>query len=109
MEASELVEAQIESIRTSPLTLHRIVVLGEQGGERLLPIWIGPFEAETPLRRARTSLIVKNCGGAAFDDAIALSIASWLEIPILPFDLARAALPKPPIIASASSAAAILP
>jgi uncharacterized protein len=46
MEASELVEVQIESIRTSPLTLHRIVVLGEQGGERLLPIWIGPFEAD---------------------------------------------------------------
>jgi bifunctional DNase/RNase len=46
MEASELVEVTIESIRTSPLTLHRIVVLGEQGGERLLPIWIGPFEAD---------------------------------------------------------------
>ena len=46
MEASELVEVTIESIRTSQLTLHRIVVLGEQGGERLLPIWIGPFEAD---------------------------------------------------------------
>jgi RNA polymerase sigma factor (sigma-70 family) len=46
MEASELVEVQIESIRTSQLTLHRVVVLGEQGGERLLPIWIGPFEAD---------------------------------------------------------------
>jgi bifunctional DNase/RNase len=46
MEASELVEAKIESIRTSQLTLHRVVVLGEQGGERRLPIWIGPFEAD---------------------------------------------------------------
>src|SRR5215213_6523796 len=46
MEASELVEVTIESIRTSQLTLHRVVVLGEQGGERLLPIWIGPFEAD---------------------------------------------------------------
>jgi RNA polymerase sigma factor (sigma-70 family) len=46
METSELVEVKIESLRTSPLTLHHIVVLGEQGGERLLPIWIGPFEAD---------------------------------------------------------------
>jgi len=46
MEASELVEVTIESIRTSQLTLHRVVVLSEQGGERLLPIWIGPFEAD---------------------------------------------------------------
>jgi RNA polymerase sigma factor (sigma-70 family) len=45
MQASDLVEAKVESIRTSPLTLHRVVVLGEQGGERLLPIWIGPLEA----------------------------------------------------------------
>ena len=46
MEASELVEVTIESLRTSQLTLHRLVVLGEQGGDRLLPIWIGPFEAD---------------------------------------------------------------
>jgi uncharacterized protein len=46
VEASELVEATIDSIRTSQLTLHRVVVLAEQGGERLLPIWIGPFEAD---------------------------------------------------------------
>jgi RNA polymerase sigma factor (sigma-70 family) len=46
MEASDLVEVKIDSIRTSPLTLHRVVVLSEQGGERLLPIWIGPFEAD---------------------------------------------------------------
>lgn len=45
MEASDLVQVKVESIRTSPLTLHRVVVLGEQGGERLLPIWIGPPEA----------------------------------------------------------------
>jgi RNA polymerase sigma factor (sigma-70 family) len=46
MEASELVEVTIESIRTSQLALTRVVVLGEQGGERLLPIWIGSFEAD---------------------------------------------------------------
>ena len=46
MEASELVEVTIESLRTSQLTLHRMVVLGEHDGERRLPIWIGPFEAD---------------------------------------------------------------
>jgi RNA polymerase sigma factor (sigma-70 family) len=46
MEAPELVEVTIESIRTSPLTRHRVVVLKEQSGDRLLPIWIGPFEAD---------------------------------------------------------------
>jgi uncharacterized protein len=46
MESSELVEVRIDSIRTSLLTQHRVVVLREQGGERQLPIWIGPFEAD---------------------------------------------------------------
>jgi bifunctional DNase/RNase len=46
MEASDLVEVRIDSIRSSLLTLHRVVVLSEQGGDRQLPIWIGPSEAE---------------------------------------------------------------
>jgi RNA polymerase sigma factor (sigma-70 family) len=46
MEASELVEVTIASIRTSQLTLHRVVVLKERSGERFLPIWIGTFEAD---------------------------------------------------------------
>ncbi|HEX9373558.1 MAG TPA: bifunctional nuclease domain-containing protein, partial [Roseiflexaceae bacterium] len=46
MEASELVEVKIESIRSSVLTQSRVVVLSEQGGERLLPIWIGVFEGD---------------------------------------------------------------
>src|SRR5206468_7877979 len=35
-----------ESIRASLMSTNRIVVLREEGGERFLPIWIGPFEAE---------------------------------------------------------------
>jgi len=46
MEAYDLVEVTIDSLRTSQLTLHRMVVLGEHSGERLLPIWISPFEAD---------------------------------------------------------------
>ncbi|MCB0140282.1 MAG: bifunctional nuclease family protein [Caldilineaceae bacterium] len=41
-----MIEVTIDSIRVSLMSHHRIVVLKEQDGERLLPIWIGPFEAD---------------------------------------------------------------
>jgi hypothetical protein len=41
-----MIEVTIDSIRVSLMSHHRIVVLKEQEGERLLPIWIGPFEAD---------------------------------------------------------------
>jgi len=41
-----MIEVTIESIRASLMSTNRIVVLREEGGERFLPIWIGPFEAE---------------------------------------------------------------
>lgn len=41
-----MIEVVIDSIRVSLMSQHRIVVLREEGGERLLPIWIGPFEAD---------------------------------------------------------------
>jgi uncharacterized protein len=41
-----MIEVTIESIRASLMSANRIVVLREEGGERFLPIWIGPFEAE---------------------------------------------------------------
>lgn len=41
-----MIEAVVESIRVSLVTHHRVVFLKEVGGERHLPIWIGPFEAE---------------------------------------------------------------
>lgn len=46
MEASELVEVRIDSIRKSLLTQHRVVVLRENDGGRYLPIWIGAFEGD---------------------------------------------------------------
>lgn len=43
---SEMVEVMIDSVRVSLTNQQRIVLLREQGVERYLPIWIGPYEAE---------------------------------------------------------------
>ena len=43
---AELIPVSIDSIRVSLVTPHRIVVLKDDN-ERFLPIWIGPFEAES--------------------------------------------------------------
>lgn len=42
-----MIEVMIESIRVSLTNQQRIVVLREMDRERYLPIWIGPFEAES--------------------------------------------------------------
>jgi bifunctional DNase/RNase len=41
-----MIEVTIDSIRVSLMSQNRIVVLKEEDGERFLPIWIGPFEAD---------------------------------------------------------------
>lgn len=41
-----MIETVVESIRVSLVTQHRVVILREVEGDRHLPIWIGPFEAE---------------------------------------------------------------
>jgi uncharacterized protein len=41
-----MIEVTIDSVRVSLMSQHRIVVLREEDGERYLPIWIGPFEAD---------------------------------------------------------------
>jgi uncharacterized protein len=43
---SGMVEVEIDSIRVSLMSQHRIVILKETDAERFLPIWIGPYEAE---------------------------------------------------------------
>jgi uncharacterized protein len=45
METPELVEVAIDSIRRHPDNEHRVVVL-RVDQDRILPIWIGPFEAD---------------------------------------------------------------
>ncbi len=41
-----MIEVKVESIQISLMTEHRVVILKEIDSERLLPIWIGPYEAE---------------------------------------------------------------
>ena len=46
MEEHDLVPVTVDSIRIGMVSQHRVVMLREQGGERTMPIWIGPFEAD---------------------------------------------------------------
>ncbi len=41
-----MIEVNIDSIRVSLMSQHRVVVLKEVDSTRYLPIWIGPFEAD---------------------------------------------------------------
>lgn len=41
-----MIRVTIDSIRVSLISPHRIVVLREEDGERHVPIWVGPNEAE---------------------------------------------------------------
>jgi bifunctional DNase/RNase len=41
-----MIEVEIDSIRVSLMSDHRLMVLREVGSERFLPIWIGQCEAE---------------------------------------------------------------
>lgn len=43
---SRMIEVMIDSVRVSLTNQQRIVVLRQVDGERYLPIWIGPYEAE---------------------------------------------------------------
>jgi bifunctional DNase/RNase len=44
---SEMVEVVIDSVRVSLMSPQRVVVLRQTDVERYLPIWVGPFEAES--------------------------------------------------------------
>lgn len=41
-----MIEVIIDSVRVNLMSPSRLVVLREQHGERYLPIWVGPYEAE---------------------------------------------------------------
>jgi len=41
-----MIEVKIDSVRVSLMSQHRLVILTDEESERLLPIWIGPFEAD---------------------------------------------------------------
>src|SRR5687768_16380692 len=65
-----MIETIVESIRVSLATQARVVILKEVDGERHLPIWIGPFEAE----------------------AIAMELQSIQSSRPLPYDLLRSVI-----------------
>lgn len=43
---SDMIEVVIDSVRVSLMSPQRVVVLRQQGADRYLPIWVGPYEAE---------------------------------------------------------------
>lgn len=43
---SDMIEVRIDNIRVSLMSPQRLVILSEREGERYLPIWVGPYEAE---------------------------------------------------------------
>jgi bifunctional DNase/RNase len=44
---SEMIEVVIDSVRVSLMSPQRLVVLRQVDSERYLPIWVGPYEAES--------------------------------------------------------------
>jgi len=68
---SRMVEVVIDSVRVSLTNQQRIVVLREVDAERYLPIWIGPYEAESitialqevEVARPQTHDLLKNVFG----------------------------------------------
>jgi len=44
---SEMVEVTIDSVRVSLMSPQRLVVLRDTSNDRYLPIWVGPYEAES--------------------------------------------------------------
>jgi uncharacterized protein len=47
MRRKSMIRVVIDSVRVSLMSQHRVVVLRESDGNRYLPIWIGPFEADS--------------------------------------------------------------
>ena len=41
-----MIEVNIDSIRVSLMSQHRVAILKNDAGSRYLPIWIGPCEAD---------------------------------------------------------------
>ncbi len=70
-----MIEVVIDSIRISLVSQHRIVLLKEMDGDRQLPIWIGPCEADAitielqdvkvarPLTADLLNIVVNELGG----------------------------------------------
>ncbi len=81
---SQMIEVVIESLRVSLTNQQRIVVLREVNVDRYLPIWIGPFEAESitialqeiEIARPQTHDLMKNLIGVLGARLIRIEISS---------------------------------
>jgi len=54
-----MIKVTIDSIRASLLSQHRVVVLKEEGLERYLAIWIGPYEADAIMIKAKDGEVAR--------------------------------------------------
>jgi len=43
----EMVEVVIDSVRVSLMSPQRVIILRQKDTDRYLPIWVGPYEAES--------------------------------------------------------------
>jgi len=77
----------IDSLRVSLTNATRVIVLREEHGERFLPIWIGPFEAESitialqeiELARPQTHDLMKNTIAALTGRLLLIEISDLRE------------------------------
>jgi len=82
-----MVEVEIDSIRVSLMSQHRVVILKEVNSERFLSIWIGPYEAEAitvSLQELEVSRISMNGRELAIDSrpSDALALAVRVHVPV---------------------------
>jgi hypothetical protein len=84
---SNLLPVVIDSLRVSLTNAARVIVLREEQGERFLPIWIGPFEAESitialqeiELARPQTHDLMKNIIAALKGRLLRIEISDLRE------------------------------
>lgn len=84
---SRMVEVVIDSVRVSLTNQQRIVVLREVNTERYLPIWIGPYEAESitialqevEVARPQTHDLLKNILQALNGHLVRVEVVSLSE------------------------------
>lgn len=81
---SRMIEVVIDSVRVSLTNQQRIVVLREVNAERYLPIWIGPYEAESitialqeiEVARPQTHDLLKNVIGTLNGRLLRIEVVS---------------------------------
>lgn len=83
----EFIPVIIDSLRVSLTNASRVIILREEHGERYLPIWIGPFEAESitialqeiELARPQTHDLMRNVIAALNGRLVRVEISALRE------------------------------